>query len=34
MAVWWTTNIDEMKYQMNVVKKPPRIEEVRKQRGY
>jgi len=34
MAVWWTTDIDAMKYQMNVVKKPPRIEEVRKQKGY
>ncbi len=34
MAIWWTTDIDAMKYQMNIVKKPPRIEEVRKQKGY
>jgi branched-chain amino acid transport system substrate-binding protein len=34
LAVWWSTNMDEMKYAMKIIKKPPRIEEVRKQRGY
>ena len=34
LAVWWTTNIDKMEYGIKFVKKPPRIEEIRKQRGY
>jgi hypothetical protein len=34
LAFWRTTDIDKMEYEIKFLKKPPRIEEIRKQRGY